>query len=100
MITHTVFFWLRNPGALEDRDALIAGIRKLEAIEGVRSLTVGIPAATGGDVVDASYGVSEILTFDCVEDEAIYQHHPLHLRFVADHERLWSRVMIYDVEHT
>jgi len=100
MITHAVFFWLRNPDSREDRDALIEGVRGLAAIDGVRSLTVGVPAGTGDrDVVDSSYGVSEILTFDSEADEAIYQDHPLHQRFIADHEHLWSRVTVYDIAH-
>jgi hypothetical protein len=100
MITHAVFFWLRNPASREDRDRLIAGIRGLAAIEVVRSLTVGVPAETGDrDVVDSSYAISEILTFDSAADEAIYQDHPLHQRFIADHQHLWNRVTVYDVAH-
>lgn len=99
MITHTVFFWLKNPDSREDRDRLIEGVRGLVAIEVVRSLTVGVPAGTGDrDVVDGSFGVSEILTFDNAADEAIYQDHPIHQRFIADHEHLWSRVAVYDIE--
>lgn len=98
MITHAVFFWLTNPGSVEDRDTLIAGVRGLAAIDVVRSLTVGVPADTGTrDVVDSSYGVSEIITFDTVEDEAIYQDHPIHQQFIADHGHLWSRVTVYDI---
>lgn len=100
MITHAVFFWLSNPGSQEDRDKLVEGVRALAAIEQVRSLTVGVPAGTGDrDVVDSSYGVSEILTFDNEADEAIYQDHPLHQKFIADHGHLWTRVTVYDITH-
>ncbi|MBV1686436.1 Dabb family protein [Novosphingobium sp. G106] len=99
MITHTVFFWLKNADSIEDRDKLIAGVRGLAAIEGVRSLVVGVPAKSGDrEVLDKSYSVSEILTFDSVEDEAIYQVHPLHKQFIADHSHLWSNVTVYDIE--
>lgn len=98
MITHAVFFWLKNPDSIEDRDKLIAGVRSLAAIEEVRSLIVGVPAETGNrEVVDRSYGVSEILTFDSIENEAVYQDHPLHQQFIADHSHLWSKVTVYDV---
>ncbi|MEJ5976055.1 Dabb family protein [Novosphingobium sp. PS1R-30] len=101
MITHAVFFRLKNPDSIEDRDTLIAGVRGLAAIETVRSLVVGVPAPTGDrEVVDTSYGVSEILTFDSVEDEGIYQVHPLHQKFIAEHEHLWSKVTVYDVTHS
>ncbi|MDE2404441.1 MAG: Dabb family protein [Sphingomonadales bacterium] len=98
MITHAVFFWLKRPDSAEDRDRLIEGIRGLAAIEVVRSLQVGIPADTGArDVVDSSFGVSEIITFDTVADEAIYQTHPLHEAFIAEYGHLWSRVTVYDI---
>ena len=98
MITHAVFFWLKNPDSVEDRDRLIEGVRGLAAIEVVRTLKVGFPADTGArDVVDSSYGVSEIITFDCAADEAIYQVHPIHQRFIAEYGHLWNRVTVYDI---
>ena len=45
-LLHHVFFWLKNPGSAEDRATLIAGIKKLGAIETVRAIHVGIPAST------------------------------------------------------
>lgn len=72
MITHVVFFWLKNPQSAADRNRLIEGIRTLEGIETVRSLDVGIPAATEArEVVDHSFAVSEILTFDNEADQRI-----------------------------
>ncbi len=98
MITHVVFFWLKNPQSTADRDRLIEGIRTLEGIETVRSLKVGIPAATEArEVVDHSFAVSEIITFDNEADQRIYQDHPIHKRFVAEYGALWDRVTVYDV---
>lgn len=99
MITHTVFFWLKNADSIEDRDKLIAGVRGLALIERVISLVVGVPAKSGDrEVLDKTYSVSEILTFNTVEDEAVYQAHPLHQQFIAEHSHLWSKVTVYDVE--
>ncbi|HMI04100.1 MAG TPA: twin-arginine translocation signal domain-containing protein, partial [Pedobacter sp.] len=39
-ITHHVLFWLKNPDSKEDRDKLIAGLKKLTKIETVRELKV------------------------------------------------------------
>lgn len=98
MITHVVLFWLKNPGSVADRNTLIAGIRGLAAIEVVRSLHVGIPAETERrDGVDHSFDVSETLTFATLSDEALYQRHPLHKRFVEAYGDLWDRVAIYDI---
>ena len=98
MITHVVFFWLKNPASTADRDRLVEGIRTLEAIEEVRSLKVGVPAATEArDVVDHSFAVSEILTFDNAADQRAYQEHPVHQAFVAEYGALWDRVRVYDI---
>jgi hypothetical protein len=98
MITHVVLFWLKDPQSTADRAELIAGIRGLAAIEVVRSLHVGFPAETEvRGPVDHSFSVSEILTFATVADEAIYQDHPLHQRFIATCGSLWDRVVVYDI---
>ena len=96
-LVHHVLFWLKKPGPVADRDTLIAGLRTLSAIPVIRSLHIGVPAPTGQrDVVDASYDVSEIMTFANAADQKAYQDHPLHQRFVADCGHLWRKVMVYD----
>jgi hypothetical protein len=96
-LLHHVFFWLKNPDSTEDRAALIAGIKSLGAIETVRAVHVGIPASTEKrDVVDNSYHVSELLCFDDVEGQNVYQVHPLHQKFIDEHSHLWSKVVVYD----
>lgn len=96
-LVHHVFFWLKNPESKEDLARLIAGVRSLEKIETVRSLHVGVPASTEKrPVVDNSFSVSELLTFDDVEGQNAYQVHPLHLKFVEECSPLWERVVVYD----
>jgi hypothetical protein len=97
-IVHHVFFWLKNPGSAADRDALIAGVRRLGKVEVVRSVQVGVPASTEQrDVVDSSFHVSEMLVFDNVADQKTYQDHPVHKDFVAKCEHLWAKVVVYDM---
>lgn len=97
-LLHHVFFWLKNPESKEDRDKLVAGIKKLGAIETVKSIHVGLPASTEKrDVVENSYQVSELLCFDSLEGQATYQTHPLHLKFVEECSSLWTKVVVYDV---
>ncbi len=96
-LVHHVFFWLKNPDSKEDLAALLAGIRKLSAIETVRGIHVGVPASTEKrDVVDNSYSASEILFFDDTVGQKTYQDHPLHHKFVAECSHLWSKVVVYD----
>jgi hypothetical protein len=97
-IVHHVFFWLKNPGSAEDRNKLIEGVRSLSAIETVRKLHIGVPAETEKrPVVDASYGVSELMFFDNLADQAGYQNHPVHLKFVEQYSHLWEKVIVYDM---
>ena len=98
-IAHHVFFWLKNPGSVEDRDKLVEGVKSLSKIELVKELHVGIVADTEKrDVVDASWSVSELMFFKSIEDQAAYQNHPAHLEFVKTYSMLWSKVVVYDVQ--
>lgn len=96
-LVHHVFFWLKNPQSTQDLNALLAGIKTLEAIETVRGLHVGVPASTEKrEVVDNSYSASELLFFDNLEGQSTYQSHPIHQKFVKDCSHLWSKVVVYD----
>jgi hypothetical protein len=96
-LTHHVFFWLKNPDSDADRNKLIEGLRTLANIETIRELHIGIPASTEKrDVVDNSYSVSELMFFDDVEGQNIYQEHPVHKQFVENYSYLWERVVVYD----
>lgn len=96
-VLHHVFFWLKDAGSTADRDRLIVGLRTLAAIPVIRALHIGVPADTEArDVVDGSYQVSELMFFDSVADQKAYQDHPIHRRFVADCEKLWRKVVVYD----
>jgi hypothetical protein len=97
-IVHHVFFWLKNPDSAADRDQLIAGLRKLAAVDVIRSLQIGVPASTEQrDVVDSSFHVSELMVFDNVVDQKTYQDHPVHKDFVAKCSHLWAKVIVYDM---
>ena len=96
-LIHHVFFWLKTPGSKADRDLLIAGLNTLRAIQTVQQLHIGVPAATEKrEVVDNSYDVSELMFFASLEDQKLYQDHPLHLKFVKDCGHLWRKVVVYD----
>jgi hypothetical protein len=96
-LVHHVFFWLKNPGSKADRERLLAGLRTLTKIETIRGSHFGVPASTEKrDVVDNSFSVSEILFFDDVAGQNVYQAHPIHKQFVADCSHLWEKVIVYD----
>ena len=96
-LSHHVFFWLKNPDSTADLQKLLAGIRTLAAIETVKAIQVGVPASTEKRaVVESGYHASELLMFDDVEGQAVYQTHPIHQKFVADCSHLWSKVTVFD----
>jgi hypothetical protein len=96
-LVHHVFFWLKNPGSIEDQQKLVEGVKSLAKIETVRQLHVGIPASTEKrDVVDNSYAVSELMFFDDIAGQNVYQDHPLHKKFIAECSHLWEKVIVYD----
>lgn len=96
-VIHHVFFWLEKPSSKEDLSKLVAGLKTLENIETVRKVYIGVPASTESrDVVDASFSASELLFFDDLAGQKIYQDHPIHLKFVEDCSSLWKKVIVYD----
>ena len=96
-LAHHVFFWLKNRDSKEDLTKLIEGLKTLEKIESVRKLHVGVPASTEQrPVVDSSYSASELIFFDDVAGQNIYQDHPVHKKFIEQCSHLWEKVIVYD----
>ncbi|TDE11557.1 Dabb family protein [Dyadobacter psychrotolerans] len=98
MFVHNVFFWLKEKDNEAAQQALLAGIKSLEAIESIESVYIGTPASTRRPVIDATYSFAEILVFADEAGHDVYQVHPLHKKFVEECAHLWEKVVIYDVE--
>jgi hypothetical protein len=97
-LVHHVFFWLKNPDAVEDRDKLVEGVKTLAKIETIRKIHVGVLASTEKrDVVDTSWQVSELMFFDDTVGQKTYQDHPIHQAFIKNYGHLWAKVVVYDV---
>ncbi|PUZ30162.1 Stress responsive A/B Barrel Domain [Chitinophaga costaii] len=98
-IIHHAIFWLKNPHSTADRDKLVEGVKTLAHIPTVQTLHVGILAPTEKrDVVDNTWGVSEIMFFKDLPGQATYQTHPLHLAFIKNYSHLWEKVVVYDAQ--
>lgn len=93
---HHVYFWLNKPASREDRNKLVEGLKKLTAIQSISTSHIGMPADTNRDVIDSSYAISWLLTFNNRAEQDSYQVDPVHLRFVEECKHLWSRVVVYD----
>ena len=93
---HHVYFWLKNTGNAEDRNALVKGLQKLSAAAIIKEFHIGVPANTNRDVIDSSYAVSWMLIFATAADQEYYQTDPMHLEFIEECSHLWSKVVVYD----
>ncbi len=96
-LVHHVFFWLKNPDSIEDRDKLVEGVKTLSKIETIRKIHVGVLASTEKrEVVDTTWQVSELMFFDDTTGQKTYQDHPIHQAFIKNYGHLWAKVVVYD----
>lgn len=96
LFVHHVFFYLKNPNNNADKAKLLEGLEKLSKVPTIRMVHIGTPASTTRSVIVRDYAVSWLCFFDSLEEEEIYQKHPIHLKFVEDYSHLWEKVIIYD----
>lgn len=93
---HHVYFYLKNPDSLEDRDKLVEGLEKLSKMSTIKQHYIGFPASTDRPVIEKKYAVSWMCMFNNMEDEEQYQQDPIHLKFIEDYGHLWTKVVVYD----
>jgi len=96
-LVHHVFFWLKNRDSKEDLKKLLEGLETLRKIETIRKMHIGVPASTEQrPVVDSSYSASELMFFDDLAGQSVYQDHPIHKKFIENCSHLWEKVIVYD----
>jgi len=93
---HHVYFWLKNPGSIEDSNKLAEGLLKLSEVKTIQRFHIGKPADTNRDVIERGYALSWFVEFKNPAEQASYQTDPIHLKFIADYSYLWSKVIVYD----
>lgn len=96
LFVHHVYFWLKNPNSEADKAKLIEGLEELSKVSEIKMAHIGTPASTNRSVIEKGYAVSWLLFFENLDEEEIYQKHPIHLKFVADYSHLWEKVIVYD----
>ncbi len=96
LFVHHVYFFLNNPDSLQDRDKLVAGLRKLSKVKTIKMFHIGKPADTNREVIDRSYSISWMLHFNNEADQESYQTDPIHLKFIEECSSLWKKVIVYD----
>lgn len=96
LFVHHVYFYLKNPSSEADKAKLLEGLEKLSKVPTIRMVHIGVPAPTTRSVIVRDYSISWLCFFDNLEEEEIYQKHPIHLKFVEDYSHLWDKVNVYD----
>ncbi len=96
LFVHHVYFFLKNPNNEADNTKLLEGLEKLSKVPTIRMVHIGSPASTNRSVIERGYSVSWLCFFDNLEEQEIYQKHPIHLKFVEDYSHLWEKVIVYD----
>jgi len=88
-LMHHVFFWLKEPNNQEHRKQFEKAMDALLKVETIKLSHVGIPAATEErGVVDNTYTYSYMVMFNTLEDQFVYQKHPIHLKFIEENSHL------------
>ncbi len=96
-LIHHVFFWLKEPDNQAHRKQFEKALEDLLKVETITVSHVGVPAATEErGVVDNTFTYSYMVMFDTLEDQLIYQKHPIHLNFIEKNSDLWEKVVVYD----
>ena len=94
---HVVYFWLKNPDDVSDRQEFETSIKKfMQHSKHAKTQFIGKPAMSDREVVDDSFTYSLIVSFDSKEEQDKYQKEEVHLEFVAEAQHLWNRVVVYD----
>ena len=98
-VEHVVLIWLKNPGDVKDRAAVIAAGKKFaKEIPQVQHLSVGTPLASERPAVDDSFDVGLVMRFANAADLAVYEKHPVHVQAVNDTLKPTAKkLLVYDV---
>ena len=98
-VEHIVLAWLKKPGNAADRAKLIAAAKSLKAqIKEVKSLDAGLAVPSTRPVVDSSFDVGLVMSFDSRADLDSYEKNAVHQKAVAEVLKpLTRKLQVYDI---
>jgi hypothetical protein len=97
MLSHDVFFTLKDKTPVNQHTLVAACQKYLKKHEGVVFFSAGVLATDlTRDVNDLGFDVALHVVFKTKADQDRYQTHPLHLKFIEENQKLWSKVRVFD----
>jgi hypothetical protein len=81
---HVVVMWLKKPGDSAGRRAILNATSSLRKIPGVVDVTAGECLPSDRSVVDSSYDVALVISFDTERAMKAYATDPAHEKLVED----------------
>ena len=99
-VSHVVLMWLKNPGDATAVKKIIEASRQFRQIPGVIDIKAGRPLPSTRPVVDSSYDVGLVMTFQDEGALQAYETHPQHVKAVKEVLRpLAAKIQVYDLRH-
>ncbi len=98
VVHHVVVCWLKEPGNEEARQKIIELSRTFRDIPGVREVKAGQVLPSERALVDGSFDIAVIMTFDSRQALDEYIVHPRHAEAVQNVFRpLAGKIVVYDI---
>ena len=96
-LKHVVVAWLKDHGNAAQRRQLLDAGEKLKAIPGLKSLSMGECLPSPRPIVDSTYDVAFIMTFQDAAAMRKYLAHPLHEQAARELLKpLTKKIVVYD----
>jgi|SRR6185312_5000975 len=97
MLIHSVYFWLKSDVTRVQRDEFRQSLEALAKVPSVDKLYVGTVASTErSSHVDHTFTFALTVFFKDVAAHDAYQIDATHWDFVNTHEKLWTKVVVFD----
>ena len=97
IIAHYVLFWLNDNLSVQEINDFMGFFEELKTIPGIKSLQYGRAAETNPrPVVDNSFTYNLLVFFDTMEDIAVYETPPIHLKAIEKYSKFWNKVVVHD----
>jgi len=96
-LAHDVYFSLNDATQAAQAELVAACQKYLTGHEGTLSFSVGVVAAElARPVNDRDFDVALHITFSSRAAHEIYQEHPRHKQFIAEQQKNWKKVRVFD----